>query len=182
MPNRSAASCLSYWAADMVTIYGLCEPATGELRYVGKANDTAKRLATHMRDCRRRVTPVAKWVASLCAGGMAPTMVVLRQCEAGEDWRLVERQEIAIARAASGRLLNVADGGGEPKCPAGIRAANGRSVAAARASSPKRKRIYDLKREMGRLLREGRVSEEQKAKLRYAAARAPHLFGAWAAL
>jgi hypothetical protein len=116
-----------------VTIYGLVDPRTGVVRYVGKANDSAKRLKTHIRDARRRNSPVHCWIRKLAGVGLTPEMRVLEAVEG--DWREVERRLIAEYRAA-GKLLNVADGGDEPMCPPDVRAANARQLNAKRASDP----------------------------------------------
>lgn len=103
----------------MASIYGLYD-ATGNLRYIGKANDPAKRLAGHMRDCRTRDTPVYRWIRK----NGRPRMEVLEaECV---DWREAERRSIAEARARGDKLLNVADGGDEPHCPMAVRRENGR--------------------------------------------------------
>lgn len=110
-------------------IYALTDPQSGEIRYIGKANDPQKRLAGHLRDAARRRTPVYDWILSLRKNGLAPGIVVLRQVS---DWKTAEREEIAKYRAAGVRLLNLADGGDEPACSVETRQANGRKVAASR--------------------------------------------------
>jgi hypothetical protein len=51
----------------------LRDPATNEVRYIGKANDSMKRLKTHIRDSRRRNTPVYSWIKKLASKGLVPT-------------------------------------------------------------------------------------------------------------
>lgn len=115
-------------AEKPASIYGLCDRETGEIRYIGKAVDPEKRLAGHMRECRRRNTPLYAWLRK----HGEPKMVII---EAGcSDWRVSERRHIAWARASGLRLLNVADGGDEPHCPVETRRAN---AAAAVAKRPK---------------------------------------------
>lgn len=109
----------------LVEIYGLYDPRDGALRYIGKANNSAKRLAAHKRDAKRRDTPVYHWFRKLAASDMAPTVAVL--CET-DDWKAAERRLIAEHRAAGARLLNVADGGDEPYCSPVVRSANGRKL------------------------------------------------------
>lgn len=105
-----------------VEIYGLVDPRDGRVRYIGKANDTRKRLAGHLRDARRRSTPVYAWVRKLGALGLKPEARVLERVE-GDGWKDAERRLIAEHRAL-GPLLNVADGGDEPACPIEVRRAN----------------------------------------------------------
>lgn len=106
-------------------IYALIDPRDGAIRYIGKANDSAKRLKSHIRDARRRRTPVYDWLNKLMAMGLAPSVVILETCE---DWIEAEKRHIAQARAQGMRLLNVAEGGNEPYCSPETRAANGRNT------------------------------------------------------
>jgi hypothetical protein len=108
----------------MVEIYALCDPSTMEIRYVGKANNAAKRLASHMRASRDRKTPVYAWIRK----HGTPALKVLLVCE-DEHWCDYERRIIAGFRDSGVRLLNVADGGDEPKCSLETRRNNGRIVA-----------------------------------------------------
>jgi hypothetical protein len=93
-------------------IYALLCPIAGDIRYIGKANNAAKRLASHKRDARMRRTPVYDWMNKLKADGLEPILIVL---EEADDWATSERQWIAAAREADCRLLNLADGGDQPK-------------------------------------------------------------------
>lgn len=158
---------------DAMDIYGLFDPRTGELRYVGKARDAQKRLKGHLS--ARRRTPLYDWIGALRALGLAPDMRVL-ETVAPHEWQAAERRLIARHRQTS-RLLNVADGGDEPFCSKEVRSSNGRKVAASR-----NQRAWRIKLMMGRLLKEGRVSEQTRQKLRLAAAKAPDLFGEWASV
>lgn len=92
----------------MACIYALHHPLTGELRYIGKANDADKRLKSHLRDAKRLSRPVAAWVRSLVNDGLLPEMWVIRETD---DWEAAEVEEIASARKRGARLLNLADGG-----------------------------------------------------------------------
>ena len=163
-----------------VQIYGLFDPLTGDLRYIGKANSAASRLKGHLRETRRK-TPLYLWIARLRKQGLAPCMKVLREC-GPEDWQAHEVDAIGNARRSGAILLNVAEGGSEPYCPTEVRAANGRNSALLRTSTPKRKRLYELKRALGTALKQGQLTERTKVKLRNLAQRHPALFGSWAAI
>ena len=115
--------------AAPAAIYELSHPVTLEVRYIGKANDPAARLKSHMRDARRRNTPLYCWVRRLRAEGLTPAMRVL---EWVEDWEKAEIRHIAERRAKGERLLNLADGGDEPHCPPEQRIKNGALVAKTR--------------------------------------------------
>lgn len=93
-----------------IEIYGLFCPNCGELRYIGKAKDSRKRLQSHLRGSEGRHFASAKWLTSLKAAGKAPALRVLTLCEPGE-WQSTERLLIAKHRAMGCDLLNVSEGG-----------------------------------------------------------------------
>ena len=106
-------------------IYGLYDPNTNELRYIGKANDSKKRLASHLRDARRRDYPVYRWINKLLSKNQLPIMKVLLVTDS-ESWREDEKRIIKENRESGVKLLNVAEGGDEPYCSRETRAANGK--------------------------------------------------------
>lgn len=168
-------------------MYALCDPDTGEIRYIGKANDAQQRLARHRRDMRRRNTPVYCWMRKLAGEGKQPTMQLL--ATAVDSWQELERALIAQYRADGARLLNLADGGDQPghveRSPERQREI-ARKAVQTRESDPHKLRIWRLKREMAvhlRILeRMGRHESVARVreKLRQAAATAPQLFGQYA--
>ena len=156
------------------SIYGLADAKTGEVRYIGKANCPSSRMKSHMRDSRRRDTPVYRWIRK----HGAPDMVILKRGCA--DWKSDEMFFIAEARARGDRLLNVAAGGDEPHCTTQVRAKNAVAVVKLRTSTPAKRRMYEGRRMLGQMLSRGQVSEPTKAKMRKAAVDYPHLFSEWA--
>lgn len=160
----------------MPLVYALRDPRTDRIRYIGKANDLEARLTSHLRDARRRRTPVYDWIRSLMRKGLVPRIELLEQAEES-SWKAAEVRLIAQHRASNPDLLNLAAGGDQPYCPRETRARNGQLNAASRDP-----RIWRLKRSIGQALRQGCVSESTKAKLRHAASVAPHLFGEYARL
>jgi predicted GIY-YIG superfamily endonuclease len=94
--------------ADGASIYALCCNETGEVRYIGKADDPEKRLKSHIRDSRRRNSPVCNWIKK----HGKPNMVVL--VSGCSDWPSAEREAILFGREIGLRLLNLADGGNQP--------------------------------------------------------------------
>lgn len=170
----------------MPSIYALCDQ-DGAIRYIGKANDVAKRVASHMRDMHRRDYPLYRWLRK----NGRPKVIVLHVCAEGEDWRPIERALIAEARARGGRLLNVADGGDEPHCSIEVRRANGRnSKETGYLANLKRddlsRLVHNLKRENASLLRMARklgmneLEERTLARMRKMHKALPHLFPKWA--
>ena len=167
-----------------VTIYTLSDPDTGEVRYVGKANNMLRRLKTHLRDSATRNTPLYAWVRKLTAKNKLPRMDVLRVVDASE-WEEAEREAIACYRIAGG-LLNLADGGAGPSCSKAVRAANGRENSRLREADPVKKHIWNIKRRLGAYYADNTLTPAQRTRLttsmRNAARLHPQHFGAWAGL
>ena len=155
-----------------VTIYTLSDPDTGEVRYVGKANNAENRLKSHLRDSLTRKSPLYSWVRKLTAKGKSPTMQVLRVVDE-VDWCEAEREAIACYRIAGG-LLNIADGGEEPYCSPEVRSANGTKM---------NSRLTHLKREITKAVNNPLICAEKRetwrVAMRYCAANRPDLFPKW---
>jgi hypothetical protein len=93
-------------------LYGLYDPDTNELRYIGKANDAAKRFKTHLWDSGRNNRPVCNWIRGLVAAGKRPIMRIIEVVSA-DQWKEAETRLIAQYRQTH-KLLNLADGGDRP--------------------------------------------------------------------
>lgn len=100
---KPAAPTKAAGKAVPVAIYALADPGTGEIRYIGKANDPRARLKSHIRDSRRRNTPVYCWIRKLQEGGQEPSMAVI---EWAVDWVEAEKRHIAAYRAEGARSRN----------------------------------------------------------------------------
>lgn len=94
-------------------IYGLIDPRTNALRYVGESYRPKRRLGEHV--ALARISPnnrrrVVRWVRSLLKVQMLPLLEILEEVpdEAAND---AERFWIASLRAAGAQLLNMATGG-----------------------------------------------------------------------
>jgi len=164
-----------------VQIYALCQPQTGEIKYIGKANNADKRYKSHLRECRRRRTPVYLWINKLLKNNLLPQLKVLTVV-AVDKWEEIERKYIATHREFIGDLLNVADGGDEPHCPIEVRRKNGKKAAVSRVSTPRKKELYRAKQMLGIALRQGYVSEKTKDKMRKLAVDNPRDVGLWAGI
>lgn len=156
-------------------IYGLCDPDTGEVRYIGKANNAQDRFKRHMREFRRKY-PVYAWRDKLLKSGKMPRLIILAETDG--DWRDLERSFIAEYRASGARLLNIADGGDEPSCSKEQLSKNAKKLnnmqygGDAFMTEVRRIRMAGVS-----YLRSGVVNEEVKAKFRMAALKRPDLFG-----
>lgn len=96
------------------TIYALCDPRTGAVRYVGKTvQPTLRRLVYHVHAARRgtRHLPISRWVWKLLKRKQRPTILEIESVLPGGDWASRERYWIASYRAAGAKLLNLTDGG-----------------------------------------------------------------------
>lgn len=163
-----------------VEIYALTDPATGETRYIGKANDAQKRFKSHLSETRRK-TPVYCWIGSLRAKGQVPGLKIIAVCDQA-DWKEVEKSAIADSRQTNAKLLNVAEGGDEPFCSKEVRAENARKAVKARASTPLKAYIWKRKKQLAQLLSGGYGSNETRELLRQAAIVRPDIFGCFATL
>ena len=99
-----------------VYIYGLCDPETDEIRYIGKSIRPVERLQNHMNErsnCHR-----SHWLQSLKSRGLMPTMVILEELIGEWPWQEAERYWIARGRRIGWRLTNNTSGGdGAPDLP-----------------------------------------------------------------
>jgi hypothetical protein len=98
-------------------IYGLIDPETGELRYIGKTRQSLlARLRAHMQDkadCHR-----VHWLKSLAQRGLKPHIVPIEIGEGMCQWQEAETFWIAWARRNGARLTNATSGGdGVPDLP-----------------------------------------------------------------
>lgn len=95
----------------MVYIYALCEPDTGEVRYIGKAVDPQQRLAHHLYpSALKPETHKNRWLRQLLAQGLKPTTSILESVT-DRPWQEAEREWIARYRESGANLTNILDGG-----------------------------------------------------------------------
>ncbi len=127
-----------------VEIYSLLCPFTLEVKYIGKANNSIKRLKSHIRDSRTRSTPVYEWIKNLSKLNKTPIMNVLCLTNI-EEWSSIEKSLISDYKSFGCNLLNVAVGGKEPFCSKEQRAINGKNNAKKIHLDPKSKRMWQLK-------------------------------------
>lgn len=92
-------------------IYGLLDPHTKALRYVGKSNNPNARLSSHVNCAKNKnyKTPVIQWVRELMAQNLLPEVVLIE--DAGDDWQMRELEIIEQLKAQGYPLLNVRKGG-----------------------------------------------------------------------
>lgn len=91
-----------------VFIYGLCDPDTGELRYIGKSNNPKKRLSNHLTS--RFKSHRTSWIQSLLTKGRRPKLEILLEVPEVE-WEFWEKDLIKTFREGGADLVNTSSGG-----------------------------------------------------------------------
>lgn len=93
----------------MATVYGLKDPFTGEIRYVGQSHQVECRYKDHLR--ARGRTAKDKWIKDLRLLGAKPELVVLerdpRQLLRRWPCHWLEREWVDRLTADGHRLTNV---------------------------------------------------------------------------
>ena len=92
-------------------IYGLRDPISGEIRYIGKTNNLKKRLATHLHLAKSDVNRHKKhWLKKLKESGVKPEMVILEKVDSCE-WEEAEKRWIAHGIENKWPITNLTEGG-----------------------------------------------------------------------
>ena len=98
-------------------IYGLCDPRTGELRYVGKTTQPLKtRLHVHVSHAKNRFRAerarhAVNWVKGLLAEELRPEIFVIETIPPYGDWADAEQFWIEYFKSLGSRLCNLRPGG-----------------------------------------------------------------------
>ena len=98
-----------------VKIYGLADPRTGEIRYIGKTKHLlSTRLSQHISEAKKcHRTHRHHWINLLLKDGIKPLILLLEEV-AESCWEEAERRHIAECRAQGMKLTNETDGGESP--------------------------------------------------------------------
>lgn len=99
---------------NRLLVYGLQDPITGFLRYVGKSSSGLKRPAQHLRDYkypRYAKRYVYKWIKSLIDKGFKPDIVILDECDSQDSLNESEIFYISYLKAIGCPLTNAKPGG-----------------------------------------------------------------------
>ncbi len=92
-----------------VYIYGLIEPDTELIRYIGKSERPEERLRDHINDkshCHR-----TNWIKSLKARELEPQLVIIEAGRGEYSWQVAEKYWIKYAKDNDWPLVNSTDGG-----------------------------------------------------------------------
>lgn len=88
----------------MIYIYGLIDPRTNDIRYVGQSVDYRNRLRQHIADGGN--TPKAKWIAELASAKLEPQLVLLDRAEDKPEANYKEIWWIVFARRQGWHSVN----------------------------------------------------------------------------
>ena len=114
MPRKQSSEKPKIKESHSVFIYGLTDPRTGHVAYVGKAVDPQKRYLQHILGREdQKTTPKSAWIKHLLAMGEKPGLTIIEECTQ-DNWKDRERHHIAEHRAKNASLKNLADGGNAP--------------------------------------------------------------------
>lgn len=92
-----------------VSIYGLIDPRTQELRYVGKSVNPKARLYQHI-SIRYGKSYTLNWIKSLKAEDLEPEMIIIEVVD-NKDWKDAEIFWIGYFKSIGCRLTNYRKGG-----------------------------------------------------------------------
>ncbi len=93
-----------------VFIYGLCDPLSNELRYIGKTYDIKKRLYKHLKQAKNNTKNHKNaWLNGLLKQNLFPVVKILK-IASEKNWQQIEKDLIKIYNKNS-TLLNILPGG-----------------------------------------------------------------------
>lgn len=93
-------------------IYGLIDPITSELRYIGKSFDPKKRLVQHLEPGQlKQKTHKSRWLNKLNKKGLVPELIILESNLSVEYANEAEQFFIEYFKSIGSRLTNGRPGG-----------------------------------------------------------------------
>lgn len=106
---------LDQYETALVEIYVLRDPVTGDVRYVGRANDSKQRFFVHLSRAKPdgRMNRCATWIRSLVRRGLRPALEVI-ETTPGSQWSEREQFWIAEFLRQGAKLTNENSGGYGP--------------------------------------------------------------------
>src|SRR5262245_15102113 len=91
-------------------IYALICPDSGEMKYIGKANNPKRRLKDHMSDFRGQEYNKALWISRMKREKKKPILEIIEEV-AMDCWQAAEEFWIAYYKFIGANLLNIKEGG-----------------------------------------------------------------------
>ena len=99
--------------SEIVYIYGLVDPLTNQLRYVGKSVNPKSRLRRHIADRNINDSYKDRWIRSLNEKSLKPTLLIIDVVNKNE-WVYWEQFYISYFKFIGFNMVNGAIGGDEP--------------------------------------------------------------------
>lgn len=91
-------------------IYTMSDPITGEVRYIGKANDIYSRFRGHLNEKRDIHTHKQRWIRQLRDRGLKPVIEIVDEVPI-DEWRFWEHWWYLVFRSWGFSLVNSTSGG-----------------------------------------------------------------------
>lgn len=87
-------------------IYGLIDPDSREIRYVGRSTNLTQRYKDHCGDRNEGTDSYRAWQKGLLADGKKPELVIFKTCTSQEEAKLSERFFVLLHFIQGGQLTN----------------------------------------------------------------------------
>lgn len=100
-------------------IYGLIDPTTNELRYIGKSINPIVRLRKHISEKDKGDTYKNRWLRKLINNKIKPELIILD--ELSNDWQYWESFYILYFKSLGCKLTNATSGGDAPPLTKGYK-------------------------------------------------------------
>lgn len=98
---------------ESVFIYGLIDPLSNELRYVGKSIKPNNRLRKHISERFTHDSYKDRWIRKIVDQGVRPELIIIDEVPYGE-WQFWEQHYISYYKMIGCRLTNGTIGGDQP--------------------------------------------------------------------
>ena len=92
------------------TIYGLIDPTTKQLRYIGKTNNIKQRFKNHLNSCRDKNTHKRNWINYLKKNNLKPEIEIIDIVDT-DKWKYWEIFYISYFKMIGCNLTNYTTGG-----------------------------------------------------------------------
>lgn len=99
---------------NSIFIYGLIDPITNELRYVGKSINPQNRLRKHISERNLHDSHKDRWLRKLNSIDLRPELFIIDEINNGDDWQFWEMFYISYYKSIGCNLTNGTMGGDQP--------------------------------------------------------------------
>ena len=91
-------------------IYGLKDPRTDIIRYIGKTNNIEKRLEHHIANREYLNSHKNSWIKGLINNGISPKLEIIDEVPV-DNWQFWEKHYIKLFKSFGAKLVNGSEGG-----------------------------------------------------------------------